>query len=814
MKHTKLLLITVFVLLALTLAGCGVRFDLNFVVDGEVYKTVRTGASEVVQVPENPTKEGYIFDGWYWDDGIWQEPFTANSLLNAPISDNMSIYAKWISKNAEIELKLLGGSLGVNSLEVVRGEKIGTLPTPTKQGYTFKQWVDQNGNPVTEDTVVSNGLSYITATWKINSYTVTFNPDNGQESTTSNVTYGGTIVAPDVTKENHILLGWYNGDTQWDFDTNTVSDNLTLKAKWIPASYTITFDANGGSGITESELIRNFLEPMGELPIPVKDGHIFLGWFDANDTDFQNEINEFTVVEKDITLVAKWKLDETKVLIEFESKGEILNSLSVFIDKGACLGDKLVIPPMSEASLFEGWFYNGQKVTKTTVFNESAKLEAKFVLCAHGNYNHSWTSWDHNENKATCTESGKAIRYCINCGYQQIIEGGPALGHEYGPWSTDPVNPLRQTRTCARCQRSESNEYKNLKTSISETKVDGDVYGSENTGCLYNGNWAETTGTTFSAKAGNSVKVSISFLQATEVDCVFIKGTGSYTYELSVLYAGDTEYTKITDSGSFGEIAQKHDINGTITNAVIYMQNGGVGNGHWQEVAFARAPQKENDTGSSIEPQPCQHTSWTMWNYTESLATCTKDGKAFRYCMDCGFKQEQITHKKLGHDYGEDWSTDPENPLKQSRECYRCRTKEAITYTNLSSLISKTEISGNVYGENNVSCLYNGNWTETVGTFCAKTGNSVKVSISFLQATEVDCVFIKGTGSYKYELSVLYAGTTEYIKITGNGSFGGIAQRHDINGTITNAVIYMQNGGVGNGYWQEIAFCKIPTLED
>ena len=79
------------------LSSClgGVEFELNFVVDGEAYDTIKTSGNEIVKIPTDPTKEGYTFDGWYWDNGVWEKPFTANSLLDAPISSNMSIYAKW-----------------------------------------------------------------------------------------------------------------------------------------------------------------------------------------------------------------------------------------------------------------------------------------------------------------------------------------------------------------------------------------------------------------------------------------------------------------------------------------------------------------------------------------------------------------------------------------------------------------------------------------------------------------------------------------------------------------------------------------------
>ena len=81
-----------------SLAACkNVEFKVNFVVDGAVYATVDTNGDEVIKMPKNPTKEDYTFDGWYWDNGTWQQPFTANSLLDAPLSSDMSVYAKFVS---------------------------------------------------------------------------------------------------------------------------------------------------------------------------------------------------------------------------------------------------------------------------------------------------------------------------------------------------------------------------------------------------------------------------------------------------------------------------------------------------------------------------------------------------------------------------------------------------------------------------------------------------------------------------------------------------------------------------------------------
>lgn len=79
-----------------TFAACGnVEFKVNFIVDGAVYSTLSTSGKEIIKMPENPTKDGYTFGGWFWDKDVWEKPFTANSLLDAPLSSDMSVYAKF-----------------------------------------------------------------------------------------------------------------------------------------------------------------------------------------------------------------------------------------------------------------------------------------------------------------------------------------------------------------------------------------------------------------------------------------------------------------------------------------------------------------------------------------------------------------------------------------------------------------------------------------------------------------------------------------------------------------------------------------------
>ncbi|WP_415696645.1 InlB B-repeat-containing protein, partial [Erysipelothrix inopinata] len=85
-------------------------------------------------------------------------------------------------------------------------------------------------------------------------YTVTF---DSQEGTTVNpitdVNHNASITAPLApTKEGHAFDGWYTDTTfatEWYFDTDTVTDNMTLYAKWSPLIYTVTFDSQEGTTV-------------------------------------------------------------------------------------------------------------------------------------------------------------------------------------------------------------------------------------------------------------------------------------------------------------------------------------------------------------------------------------------------------------------------------------------------------------------------------------------------------------------------------------------------------------------------------------
>ena len=64
-------------------------------------------------------------------------------------------------------------------------------------------------------------------------FTVTFVSNGGTEIAPQQIKQGEKAVKPlDPEKINYVFVGWYNGETEWNFETMKVNGSVTLTAKW------------------------------------------------------------------------------------------------------------------------------------------------------------------------------------------------------------------------------------------------------------------------------------------------------------------------------------------------------------------------------------------------------------------------------------------------------------------------------------------------------------------------------------------------------------------------------------------------------
>lgn len=327
--------------------------DVNY--DGGADKSVTvpygTTIGEALDETGAVQREGYTLEGWYLNAKCTE---TADE--NAELTAETTVYAKWTANTYELTFakyvlregnpvlfEYSGEDYGF-TVTVTYGQPVGELPgvedgVYVPAGFTFTGWgwavtssTGEQGQPIDENYVWnftdSSRLS-LKPGYALNTYTLTLDAGEGAFAE------GGSTVTLDV-KYNSALSSLLSGYTPaqenktfggWAYDGATVSGNflwtedVTLTAVWIDASYTVTLDYNDGDITPDGSIEVDYLGTFGDnLPSPQREGFEFLGW-ELIEGDTITAITSDTVYEwtNDITLVAKWQeLDSVQIFYTYD----------------------------------------------------------------------------------------------------------------------------------------------------------------------------------------------------------------------------------------------------------------------------------------------------------------------------------------------------------------------------------------------------------------------------------------------------------------------------------------------------------------
>ena len=139
-------------------------------------------------------------------------------------------------KGLEVEFNVDGNVYLTQKLH--KGDKLEDVEEPKKKGYTFEGWY-LDGEKYPLDQPIEEDIT-LEAVFSKNKYTVTFGDESGEENSQT-IEYGDKLTKPeDPTKEDYAFLGWFVGDTEYDFN-EPVTGDLDLTPKWVKnkASYTV-----------------------------------------------------------------------------------------------------------------------------------------------------------------------------------------------------------------------------------------------------------------------------------------------------------------------------------------------------------------------------------------------------------------------------------------------------------------------------------------------------------------------------------------------------------------------------------------------
>ena len=130
---------------------------------------------------------------------------------------------------------------------------------------------------------------------------------NEGTKTTETIAKDDKLTAPAApTKEGYRFDGWYyannGGEAKWNFDTDTVTRAMTLKAEWVQ-TYTVTFETSGGSAVDPVTVDAG--STVTKPADPMKSGHNFGGWYKDSALQTPWNFDADTVTAKTM-LYAKW----------------------------------------------------------------------------------------------------------------------------------------------------------------------------------------------------------------------------------------------------------------------------------------------------------------------------------------------------------------------------------------------------------------------------------------------------------------------------------------------------------------------------
>lgn len=188
--------------------------------------TLKFGTEYVLPTP---TRQGYVFLGWYADEEL--------TILcpNAGIvpAQMQTFYAKWEHEPVTVTF-VTNADFTIEPMLVAYGTSY-ALPAPEKEGYLFGGWY--RDPELTERFIQTTSMTELDLTlyakWLNMTYMIHFDTMGGQYVQDLVLAPGSPLVLPIPTRTGFDFVGWFNASLTVQF-TGTVmpETNLVLYAKW------------------------------------------------------------------------------------------------------------------------------------------------------------------------------------------------------------------------------------------------------------------------------------------------------------------------------------------------------------------------------------------------------------------------------------------------------------------------------------------------------------------------------------------------------------------------------------------------------
>ncbi len=410
-----------------------------------------------------PTRTGYAFQGWSTSRNgtiayFGGETYTANS--------SITLYAVWKANTYTIKYNANGGSGSMsNSTHTYDTAKALTANAFTRSGYTFLGWSTSSSatsatytdkQSVKNLTSTNGGTVNLYAVWKPNTYTVKYNA-NGGNGTMSSSTYtydtAKALTANAFTRSGYTFLGWSTSSSATSATytdkqsvknlTSTNGGTVNLYAVWQANTYTVKYNANGGSGSMSNS--SHTYDTAKELTANTftRTGYTFKGWStsasasSATYTDKQSVKNLTSTNSGTVTLYAVWQANTYTVKYNANGGSGSMSNSSHTYDASKALSANSYT---KKGYTFKGWSTSSSAASATYTNKQSVKN----LTSTNGGTVNLYAVWQantytitYNANGGNGTMSNSSHTYDVEKKLTSNVY--TRAGYHFKGWSTSPT---------------------------------------------------------------------------------------------------------------------------------------------------------------------------------------------------------------------------------------------------------------------------------------------------------------------------------------------------------------------------------------
>ena len=349
-----------------------------------------------------------------------------------------------------------------------------TLPTatPSRTGYTFKGWGTSSSASYAAyqpgSTFYTNANTTLYAIWSARTYTISYNANGGSGGPGSQTkTHGIKMLISRVepTRSGYTFLGWSTSPSassasyqpgEWYY----ANADLTFYAVWkknAPATYTVSYDANGGSGAPGSQTKTQDATLTLSSTKPTRSGYTFLGWAtSASATSATYQPGGSYTANASVTLYAVWSCNHasTKTVWDTGCKWrKVCNNCGVTVSSGTTHGPYTygdwVFYSGSQHSRYKTCIHGDYTTTEYASHNTSNRYEQysasqhkRYSYCADCNSTIGSVSYE-GHTFTNSTSNGQVVSTCKLCGYTKTSAQTYTISYNANGGSNVPASQTK-----------------------------------------------------------------------------------------------------------------------------------------------------------------------------------------------------------------------------------------------------------------------------------------------------------------------------------------------------------------------------------